>query len=113
MTHDTTLAVIVGSVRPGRRGEAIARWVQQRAEQRNGTVVELVDIADYQLPVLDEPSPAAYGRDSYEMPHTKAWSDTIARYDAYLFVTPEYNRSIPGPLKNAIDYLYQEWHNKA
>ncbi|MEV4326944.1 NADPH-dependent FMN reductase [Microbispora rosea] len=111
MQPELTLAVIVGSVRPGRRGEAVARWVQGRAARREHLAAELVDIADYHLPVLDEPWPAAHGR--YDRPHTKAWADAIARFDAYVFVTPEYNRSIPGPLKNAIDYLYREWHNKA
>ncbi|GAB3161862.1 NADPH-dependent FMN reductase [Microbispora hainanensis] len=111
MQHELAVAVIVGSVRPGRRGEAVARWVQGRAARRERLAAEVVDIAGYHLPVLDEPWPAAYGR--YDRPHTKAWADAIARFDAYVIVTPEYNRSIPGPLKNAIDYLYREWHNKA
>ncbi|GGO10869.1 FMN reductase [Microbispora rosea subsp. aerata] len=111
MEPELAVGVIVGSVRPGRRGEAVARWVQGRAARRGGLAAEVVDIAAYNLPVLDEPLPAAYGR--YEKPHTKAWADAIASFDAYVFVTPEYNRSIPGPLKNAIDYLYREWHDKA
>jgi NAD(P)H-dependent FMN reductase len=105
------VAVIVGSVRPGRRAEPVARWVLGRANRREGIAAELVDIVEYGLPVLDEPLPAAYGQ--YQNPLTKAWADAIAAFDAYVFVTPEYNRSIPGPLKNAIDHLYQEWHNKA
>jgi NAD(P)H-dependent FMN reductase len=114
MEHTETplrVGVIVGSVRPGRRAEAVARWVLAAAQQRPDVEAELVDLADHRLPVLDEPQPAALGR--YENAHTLAWSQTIAGFDAYVIVTPEYNRSIPGPLKNAIDFLYAEWHDKA
>ncbi|MCP2323994.1 NAD(P)H-dependent FMN reductase [Hamadaea flava] len=111
MSEALKLAVILGSVRPGRRADAVGRWVQRHAARRPGVEAEVVDIAAYQLPVLDEPLPAAYGR--YAHPHTQAWADTIAAFDGYVFVTPEYNRSIPGPLKNAIDFLYAEWHNKS
>jgi NAD(P)H-dependent FMN reductase len=105
------VAVIVGSTRPGRMGDPVARWVLERAEQRDDLQVELVDLADVDLPLLDERVPAIHGR--YEHPHTKAWAQTIASYDAFVFVTPEYNRSLPGALKNAIDFLYDEWANKA
>jgi NAD(P)H-dependent FMN reductase len=114
MEHTETplrVGVIIGSVRPGRRAEGVARWVLAGARQRPDVEAELVDIADHRLPVLDEPQPAAMGR--YENAHTLAWSQTIAGFDAYVIVTPEYNRSIPGPLKNAIDFLYAEWHDKA
>ncbi|MFD0869225.1 FMN-dependent NADPH-azoreductase [Chlamydia abortus] len=105
------IGIIVGSTRPGRHGEAIARWVYEIAKQRKDSVYEIVDIADYRLPFLDEPMPAAFG--SYTKPHTKAWSKKIQQFDGFIFVTPEYNHSIPGALKNAIDYLYLEWNNKA
>jgi NAD(P)H-dependent FMN reductase len=105
------IAIIIGSTRPGRKAAAVADWVHDIASSRDDATFELVDLADYELPVLDEPLPAAYGR--YEHSHTKAWAETIASFDAFLFVTPEYNRSIPGALKNAIDFLYVEWHNKA
>jgi NAD(P)H-dependent FMN reductase len=78
----------------------------------NDATFELVDLADYDLPHLDEPAPAAMGP-SYTQPHTRTWAQKIASFDGYIFVTPEYNHSITGPLKNAIDYLYVEWHNKA
>lgn len=107
------IAVILGSTRPGRRGDAIARWVLEQARTRDDAEVDLVDLAAYDLPLLDEPAPAAHGPDHYAHAHTKAWAETIASYDAYIFVTPEYNHSIPGALKNAIDFLYREWHNKA
>lgn len=112
----TRIAIIVGSTRPGRRALTVAAWVQAAAERHSavkaGEVsVDLVDLADFGLPVLDEPVPAAFGQYSHE--HTRRWSEAIASYDGYVFVTAEYNRSIPGALKNAIDYLYSEWHDKA
>ena len=106
------IAVITGSTRPGRRSESVARWVLGHAQGRDaGASFELIDLAEQRLPLLDEPLPPAYGR--YEQPHTHAWAETIEAFDAFIFVTPEYNRSVPGVLKNAIDFLYREWHNKA
>ncbi|WP_320669826.1 NADPH-dependent FMN reductase [Patulibacter defluvii] len=105
------VAVIVGSTRPGRYGVEVARWVAAHAAARDGAAVETVDLADHDLPLLDEPTPALWGR--YEHPHTTAWAREIARHDAFVFVTPEYNHSIPGALKNAIDFLYEEWADKA
>ena len=81
------------------------------AKQRHDAEFEVVDIADYNLPLLDESTPALYGQYSHE--HTKAWSGKISSFDAYVFVAPEYNHSRSGALKNAIDYLYREWNNKA
>ena len=105
------LAIIIGSTRPGRKGEAVARWVHEIARQRNDADVELVDIQDFNLPLLDEPVPPSMGQ--YSKPHTKAWAAKIDSFDAYVFVTPEYNHGTSGALKNAIDYLYREWNNKA
>jgi NAD(P)H-dependent FMN reductase len=105
------LAIIIGSTRPGRNGEAVAKWVHEIAKKRNDAEFELVDIKDYNLPLLDEPVPPSMG--IYSQPHTKAWAAKIASFDAYVFVTPEYNHSTSGALKNAIDYLYREWNNKA
>lgn len=105
------IAIILGSTRPGRNGEAVAHWVYDIANKRNDAEFELVDIAGYDLPLLDEPVPPSLGQ--YTKPHTKAWSTKIASFDAYVFVTPEYNHSTSAALKNAIDYLYKEWNNKA
>lgn len=107
----TTIAVIIGSTRPGRNGEAVARWVLDLASRRTDASFELVDLADHALPLLDEPVPAAMGQ--YQNEHTQRWAETVARYDGYVFVTPEYNHSTSGALKNAIDYVYAEWNNKA
>jgi len=107
----TRIAIILGSTRPGRNGEAVARWVFDIAKQRSDAEYELVDLADFNLPHLDEAAPPAYGQ--YTQPHTKAWSEKIASFDGFVFVTPEYNHSTSGALKNAIDFLYKEWNNKA
>ncbi len=105
------IAIIVGSTRPGRNGEKVARWVAELAQKRSDAQFELVDIADYDLPLLDEPIPPSMGQ--YMQPHTHAWAKKIAEFDGYVFVTPEYNHSTSGALKNAIDYLYGEWNNKS
>src|SRR6267143_4109621 len=105
------IAIIIGSTRPGRNGEAVAKWVYEIAQRRSDAEFELVDIKDFNLPLLDEPVPPIMGQ--YSKPHTKVWAAKIASFDAYVFVTPEYNHGIPGALKNAIDFLFAEWNNKA
>jgi NAD(P)H-dependent FMN reductase len=107
----TKIGIILGSTRPGRNGEAVASWVHGIAAQRTDAEFELVDLADYKLPVLDEAYPPSMGQ--YTQPHTQAWAEKIASLDGFVIVTPEYNRSVPGALKNAIDFLYAEWNNKA
>jgi NAD(P)H-dependent FMN reductase len=105
------IAIILGSTRPGRNGEAVAKWVYEIAKKRTDAEYELVDIKDFNLPLLDEPVPPSMGQ--YSKPHTKAWAAKIDGFDGFAFVTPEYNHGISGALKNAIDYLYKEWNNKA
>src|SRR4051794_8086093 len=105
------VAIVTGSTRPGRNNEAVARWVYSLAKARTDAEFELVDIADYNLPLLDEPIPPSLGQYSHE--HTRTWAAKIGSFDAYVFVTPEYNHGISGALKNAIDYVYGEWNNKA
>ena len=107
----TRIGVILGSTRPGRRGEPVARWVMAEAGRRSDAEFELVDLADYPLPHLDEPLPPSMG--PYQNAHTREWATTIGRFDGFVFVTPEYNHSMSGVLKNAIDFLYAEWNNKA
>jgi NAD(P)H-dependent FMN reductase len=108
MTH---IGIIIGSTRPGRNGEQVARWVLQQAEQRTDATFELVDLQDFPLPHLDEPMSPMLGQ--YQHDHTKKWSARIASFDGFIMVTPEYNHSTSGALKNAIDYLFAEWNNKA
>jgi NAD(P)H-dependent FMN reductase len=105
------LAVIIGSTRPGRVGEAVGKWVYDLAKKRTDVEFELVDLQQINLPLLDEPVPASQGK--YSKPHTKAWAAKVASFDGFVFVTAEYNHGIPGALKNAIDFVYREWNNKA
>src|SRR5258707_1148768 len=105
------IGIIIGSTRPGRNGEAVAKWVHEIAQKRSDAEFELVDIKDYNLPLLDDPVPPSMGR--YSKAHTKAWAAKIGSFDGYVFVSPEYNHGISGALKNAIDFLFAEWNNKA
>jgi len=105
------IGIIVGSTRPGRKASAVAKWVYDILKARQDADFEIVDIEDYKLPLLDEPAPPRMHQ--YSKPHTKAWSEKIASFDAYIFVTPEYNHATSAALKNAIDYLFRGWNNKA
>lgn len=104
------LAVVVGSVRQGRNAEAVAKYVYDFAVNRNDEAVEyeIVDLADYKLPFL-----GAADATEAELAAVKAWSEKMASFDGYVFVTPEYNHSVGGALKNALDYLNAEVNNKA
>src|SRR6195952_3911648 len=105
------IGIIIGSTRPGRGGDQVAKWVLDQASQRGDADYELVDLADFALPHLDEAVPASVGQ--YANDHTRAWADKIDSFDGFIFVTPEYNHSTSGALKNAIDFLFAEWNNKA
>ena len=107
----TRIGIILGSTRPNRNGEQVAKWVYDIAARRDDAEFELVDLRDYPLPHLDEPLPPSMGQ--YQNEHTRQWADKIASFDGFVFVTPEYNHGTSGVLKNAIDYLYAEWNNKA
>jgi NAD(P)H-dependent FMN reductase len=109
-TSDLTVAVILGSTRPGGRGAAVADWVLERALTR-GAKYELVDLADHPLPFFDEVNTPS--KHQYQHPHTIEWAETIARFDGFVFVSPEYNHSTSAVLKNALDYLNLEWNDKA
>jgi NAD(P)H-dependent FMN reductase len=105
------IAIIIGSTRPNRNGEAVGRWTYDLARKRTDAQFELVDLREINLPLLDEPVPPAMGQ--YSKPHTKSWAARIDSFDGFVFVTPEYNHSTSAALKNAIDYLFREWNNKA
>jgi len=105
------IAIIVGSTRPGRKAAAVAEWVHAIAAKRSDAEYEVVDVSDFHLPLLDEPVPPSMGQ--YSQPHTKKWAAKIDSFDGFVFVTPEYNHSTSGALKNAIDFLFREWNNKA
>src|SRR6266568_49947 len=107
----TRIGIILGSTRPNRNGEQVARWVLEIASRRHDAHFELLDLRDYPLPHLDEPLPPSFG--DYQNEHTQQWAAKIASFDGFVIVTPEYNHGTSGVLKNAIDYLYAEWNNKA
>lgn len=107
----TRIGIIIGSTRPGRNGEAVGKWVYDLASRRSDATFELVDLLDYKLPLLDEVFPPAMGQ--YQEAHTMEWAAKVESFDGFVMVTAEYNHSMPGALKNAIDFLYAEWNNKA
>lgn len=105
------LKIIVASTRPGRVGLPVARWVESEARAHNGfDDIELVDLAELDLPFMNEPHHPRLGQ--YVHQHTRDWSKKVAEADAFVFVMPEYNYGYNAELKNAIDYLYNEWQYK-
>jgi len=105
-----TLQIIIASTRPGRVGPSVAAWFHDRAVKAGDFEVELIDLAEVNLPMFDEPKHPRFGE--YVHQHTKDWSATIERGDAYVFVIPEYNYGYNAAIKNAIDYLNREWQYK-
>ena len=106
------IGIITGSTRDSRVNLQVAEWVKSIADQRTDVEFELVDIKDYNLPKFNEPVPAIMSQD-YQAPEAKVWSEKISELDGFVFVTPEYNKAVTSGLKDAIDYLYVEWNNKA
>jgi NAD(P)H-dependent FMN reductase len=104
------LQVVIASTRPGRVGLPVADWFAERARGHGGFAVEVVDLAELNLPFVDEPNHPRLRR--YTQPHTKAWSARVEAADAFVFVTPEYNHGFNAPLKNALDFLHHEWQYK-
>lgn len=107
----TKIGIVIGSTRPGRKGAEVAEWVLEQAKTRKDAQYELIDLADHDLPLLDEANVPAMGQ--YEHDHTKKWAARVASFDGFVFVTPEYNHSTSAALKNALDYLFKEWTNKS
>jgi NAD(P)H-dependent FMN reductase len=104
------LMIIIGSTRPGRAGLPIAEWFAGRAKEHGGFDVTVADLAEIDLPLLDEPNHPRQRRYTHE--HTKDWSARVDAADAFVIVTSEYNAGYPAALKNAIDYLNAEWRDK-
>jgi len=105
------IAILTGSTRPGRNNEAVAKWVLDQAKSRSDAEFEIVDIKDYNLPLLDEPVPPSLHQ--YTKDHTQKWAQKISQFDGFVIITPEYNHGTSAALKNALDFLYAEWNNKA
>ena len=104
------LRIIIGSTRPGRVGPSVAAWITERAIEHGGFDVQVTDLAELNLPLLDEPNHPRLRK--YTRQHTKDWSAIVDAADAFVFVTPEYNYGYPASVKNAIDYLHAEWRDK-
>jgi NAD(P)H-dependent FMN reductase len=105
------IAIILGSTRPNRVGAIVAEWVHGIADKHTDAEFELVDVAKLDLPLLDEELPPVLGQ--YAKQHTLDWAAKVASFDAFVIVTPEYNHSVPAGLKNALDFVYAEWADKA
>jgi NAD(P)H-dependent FMN reductase len=110
----SAISVIVGSTRAGRFSEKPARWILRHLEKRAGVDARLLDLRDFPLPFFDQPlTPAMPGRPAFEHDIVKQWTAAIGESDGFVFVTPEYNYGTSAVLKNAIDWVYPEWHRKA
>jgi NAD(P)H-dependent FMN reductase len=104
------IMVIIGSVRPGRTGLSVALWTHEHLTERGGFDIDFVDLAELNLPMVDEPRlPRLH---DYSRRHTIAWSERVAQADAFLFVSPEINDSYAPALKNALDFVFSEWNRK-
>jgi len=104
------LKIIIASTRPGRKGPSLAYWINEIAKKHGAFEVKLIDLKEVNLPFLDEPNHPRFQK--YEHEHTKAWSREIDEADAFIFVTPEYNFGFPATLKNALDFVFNEWGYK-
>ena len=109
-TSRPTLMIIIASTRPGRVGLPVAQWFRTRAVEHGGFSVKVADLAELNLPFMDEPNHPRLRQ--YTHQHTKDWSARVDSADAVVFVMPEYNYGFNAPLKNAIDYLHHEWAYK-
>lgn len=107
------IAVVLGSTRPGRAGAAVAQWVMEQAEGRDGATYELLDVASFDLDLLDDPVVPGAANREYASEKTRAWSRAVDGFDGFVWVTAEYNHGVPAALKNALDVLYPEWNHKS
>lgn len=106
------IGVILGSIREGRLGAYVAKWFMEEASKREGYEYELLDLAAFDVPLLTSSIVPAAANKNYDNEQVQAWSDAVDSCDAFIFITPEYNHSIPGGFKNAFDALGSEWAGK-
>lgn len=111
MSSPLRIGIIIGSTRPTRVGDQVAAWVKEQGERLSDSQFEVIDLAEVNLPLLDEPYSASMG--NYQNDHTKAFAARIAPLDAFIFVTPEYNHAPSSALINALSYIYAEWNDKS
>jgi NAD(P)H-dependent FMN reductase len=105
------VAIVLGTTRDGRFGDKPARWIYEVASSRPDTVAEIIDLRDFPMPFFDEPASSAWVPSRNEV--ARRWQKKVAEFDAFVFVTAEYNHGVPAVLKNALDYAYTEWNRKA
>lgn len=106
------IGIIIGSIREGRAGQSVAEWVKSVADQRPEASFELVDLASFDVPLLTSATVPGMANKQYDDERVARWSQAIDGFDGFIFVTPEYNHSIPGGFKNAVDSLGPEWQGK-
>lgn len=107
------IQIILGSVRQGRNGEKVASWLMRALKDNQSAELELVDLKDFNLPIFDDAVSPSYREGEHENPVVKKWLDKMSEADGYIIATAEYNHSVPGALKNAIDFIFKEWKDKA
>ncbi|MDO5627438.1 MAG: NAD(P)H-dependent oxidoreductase [Mobilicoccus sp.] len=107
------IGIIIGSIRTDRAGKAVGHWVHEQASERDDAQFELIDITEHDLELLDEATVPGAANRKYDKESTRRWGAKIDEFDAFIFVTPEYNHGVPGAMKNAFDLIYPEWGNKA
>jgi len=113
MSDTLHIKVIAGSTREGRFSDKAAAWIAGALQKQDGVTVEVLDLRDYALPFFDQAETPSSKQVPYAHPEVVRWTAKIAEADAYVMVTPEYNHSTSGVLKNALDWVYPEWNNKA
>ncbi|HXS15242.1 MAG TPA: NAD(P)H-dependent oxidoreductase [Candidatus Saccharimonadales bacterium] len=106
------IQLILGSIRQGRFGEQPAKWIFEELKKQEGVQAEFIDLRDWPLPFFDEPVSPAYNQGKYANELAAKWAKKVGEADGYIIVTPEYNHGYPAVLKNALDYVYNEWNNK-
>lgn len=106
------IGIIIGTTRDNRVSPQVAQYILKHAQHRQSAEYQIIDIKNFKLPLYNEPLPALFSTD-YQTPEAMAWSDAIKSLDGVIFITAEYNRGITAALKNALDYLYSEFANKA
>lgn len=107
------IGIIIGSIRQGRKGEAVAKWVLDQAQARGDAEYSIIDLMEFGVPLLDSPVVPGAANRQYESENVRRWGATIDTYDGFIFVTPEYNHSVPGAFKNAVDSIGPEWIGRA
>lgn len=107
-----SIGIIIGSIRDGRKGEAVARWVHEQAEGRD-TTYELLDLKEFDVPLLTSATVPSAAKRQYDDERVTRWSEAVDACEGFVFVTPEYNHGVPGAFKNAFDSIYPEWTKKA